>query len=95
MTTIDLSKNSTMLQIVMTAFENLGGRATLGRAYLEVGKILRDLGRSAPNELEAEVRKIIYAYCPTSELYKSEGEFFIKCRRGEYQVKRPTLDDLL
>jgi len=61
----NLNSGSTMLDIVMVAFERAGGTADLGRIYPIVRKIFNDLRRKLPEELEAQVRQTIYVFCPT------------------------------
>jgi hypothetical protein len=92
----NLNANSTMLEIVMAAFERDGERCVpLHRVYPLVERIFKELDRQKPpGDLKTQVRQTIYLYCPDSPNYIDQGTFFTKCRYGAYQVHRPTSNDL-
>src|SRR5262245_60932357 len=69
----NLNSDSTMLDIVMVAFESVGGEAEFARVYPVVKRIFRELQRTEPDELEAQVRQTVYLFCPESPNYLNQG----------------------
>jgi hypothetical protein len=81
-----------VLDLVMDAFEKLGGHATLKRHYAQVERLCRERGVECPTE--EHVRITIYNYTPGRKSHLRNGDFFAIIGRGEYRVTRPTLEEL-
>lgn len=87
-----LTAESTMVEIVMEAFDQLGGKAKLGNVYPVVGRLFRELGRDIPARLDDQVRQTVYLHCPGSPNYLTNRPLFEKIGDNEYRVYRPALD---
>jgi hypothetical protein len=92
--TFHLTAESTMIEIVLEAFDQLGGGAKLGNVYPVVESLFRELGREIPARLDEQVRQTIYLYCSGSPNFSTNKALFESIGYGEYRVHRPTLDEL-
>ena len=92
--TFHLTAESTMIEIVLEAFDQLGGKAKLGNVYPVVESLFRELGREIPARLDEQVRQTIYLHCTGSPNFLTNNALFESVGYGEYRVHRPTLDEL-
>ncbi len=67
---------------VVSALENLGGRARLGAIYEEVSRIRKLGGRSVPRSLEATVRRTLEDFCDESDNFRGINLFSMPNGRG-------------
>jgi hypothetical protein len=86
--TFHLTAESTMIEVVMGAFDQLGGRANLENVYPVVDRLFRELGRDVPPRLDEQVHQIVDLHCSTNRA------LFEKTGHDEYRLHRPTLDKL-
>ena len=67
---------STWLEDVVTALENLGTPSPLGVIYKEVRNIRRSRRRSEPPSLEAITRRTLEESCSDSQAYRFDNDLF-------------------
>ena len=89
-----LTAESTMIEIVMEAFGQLGGKAKLGNIYPVVDRLFRELGRDIPATLDDQVRQTVYLHCPGSPNYLTNRPLFEKIGDNDYRVHRLAPDKL-
>ena len=81
-----LTAESTMIEIIMGAFDQLGGSAKLENVYPVVDRLFRELGRDIPTSLDEQVREIVDLHCSTNRsLFEKKGH-------DEYYLHRPAPD---
>ena len=82
---LEPSDRSTMLAFVVAAFQMKGGRARLSEIYPEVRRLLYEHDRGI-DEVEAEVRRRVYNFCPQRVTYLGTAIFKL-CSWGEYKLE--------
>jgi len=80
------------IQLVIEAFERLGGRAILKTHFAMVERLCRERGTPCPTE--ENVRIAIYNYTPGRKNFLGGQALFEIVGRGEYRLLRPSLAQL-